>query len=57
MKTMFITNPSTIGFTFAIGKSINYDPFTGEVENVMHITLGFLFWTYIINIQILNQNK
>jgi len=52
MKTMFITNPSTIGFTVAIGKSINYDPFTGEVENVIRITLGFLFWTYIVNIKI-----
>jgi hypothetical protein len=57
MKTMLITNPSTIGFTFAIGKSINYSPFTGEVEDIIHITLGFLFWTYVINIQILNQNK
>lgn len=51
MRTHLITNYSSIGLTIGVGKSIitNKDIYPNRV---IHFTIGILFWTYIINIDI-----
>lgn len=50
MKTHLITNYNSIGLTIGIGRQLYMDSITYECNDIIHITIGILFWTYIINI-------
>jgi hypothetical protein len=52
MKTAFITNYQTVGFTFGIGTATNIELQPRQATRVLHITIGFMFWTYAINIKL-----
>jgi hypothetical protein len=52
MRTYWITNYSSIGLTIGIGKSIITSKDIIIPKRVIHFTIGILFWTYVINIDI-----
>jgi uncharacterized membrane protein len=52
MRTYWITNYSSIGLTIGVGREHVITRHTYIHNRVIHFTIGFLFWTYIINIDI-----
>jgi hypothetical protein len=52
MKTYWIIDYKSIGFTIGGGRRLYMDSITYECTDVIHFTIGILFWTYVINIDI-----